>query len=56
MCDVIQEDLKFRSEFTLAARRNDYVQALVAYFDCSFTQVRPISSTWRRIWIRRRQD
>jgi type I protein arginine methyltransferase len=36
-----QEDLAFSSEFSLTVRRNDYVHALVAFFDCSFTQVRP---------------
>lgn len=34
-----QEDLSFQSDFSLTARRNDYVHALVAYFDCGFTQV-----------------
>ena len=35
----LQEDLAFQSNFSLTARRNDYVHALVAYFDCGFTQV-----------------
>lgn len=34
-----KEDLSFSASFTLPARRNDYVHALVAYFDCAFTQL-----------------
>eukprot|EP00624_Nannochloropsis_granulata_P006026 evm.model.NODE_4365_length_7507_cov_22.568668.1 len=34
-----KEDLSFSATFTLPARRNDYVHALVAYFDCAFTQL-----------------
>lgn len=32
-------DLNFSANFSLPARRNDYVHALVAYFDCAFTQL-----------------
>eukprot|EP00980_Cylindrotheca_fusiformis_P008264 scaffold1736_cov127-Cylindrotheca_fusiformis.AAC.78 len=32
-------DLEFSSPFKLHAQRNDYVHALVAYFECAFTQV-----------------
>lgn len=38
--NATQEDLSFSSDFTLTVKRNDYVHALVAYFDCGFTQVR----------------
>lgn len=34
-----QADLAFESDFALTARRNDYVHALVAHFDCGFTQL-----------------
>lgn len=32
-----KEDATFRAPFTLTASRNDYIHALVAYFDVSFT-------------------
>ena len=35
-----KDDAKFASDFTLTASRNDYCHALVAYFECAFTQVR----------------
>lgn len=35
---VTKEDLTFSSEWSLTAKRNDYVHALVAYFDISFTK------------------
>lgn len=34
-----KEELQFQSEFVLRAKRNDYVHAIVAYFDCQFSQV-----------------
>ena len=34
-----KEDLSFNSHFCLTAQRNDYIHALVAYFECAFTQV-----------------
>ncbi len=34
-----KDDLSFSANFVLPARRNDYVHALVAYFDCAFTQL-----------------
>lgn len=34
-----KEDLAFQSAFTLEAHRNDYIHALVGYFECAFTQV-----------------
>ena len=33
-----KEDLSFRSDFVMEAQRNDFVHALVAYFECAFTQ------------------
>eukprot|EP00549_Striatella_unipunctata_P015881 CAMPEP_0118700664 /NCGR_PEP_ID=MMETSP0800-20121206/16726_1 /TAXON_ID=210618 ORGANISM="Striatella unipunctata, Strain CCMP2910" /NCGR_SAMPLE_ID=MMETSP0800 /ASSEMBLY_ACC=CAM_ASM_000638 /LENGTH=401 /DNA_ID=CAMNT_0006601309 /DNA_START=10 /DNA_END=1215 /DNA_ORIENTATION=- len=33
------KDLEFSSSFRLTATRNDYVHALVAYFECAFTQI-----------------
>ena len=36
---VTKDDLQFESSFTLKSMRNDYVHALVAHFDCAFTQV-----------------
>mmetsp|Transcript_8214 Transcript_8214/g.15913 ORF Transcript_8214/g.15913 Transcript_8214/m.15913 type:complete len:430 (-) Transcript_8214:102-1391(-) len=34
-----KEDLDFTSKFRLECQRNDYIHALVAYFECAFTQV-----------------
>ncbi|CAN0297723.1 unnamed protein product [Hapterophycus canaliculatus] len=34
-----KEELQFKSEFLLTARRNDFIHAIVAYFDCQFSQV-----------------
>ncbi|VEU39817.1 unnamed protein product [Pseudo-nitzschia multistriata] len=34
-----KEDVEFAASFELTANRNDYVHALVAYFECAFTQV-----------------
>ncbi|CAM9473115.1 unnamed protein product [Scytosiphon promiscuus] len=34
-----KEELQFKSEFVLTARRNDFVHAIVAYFDCQFSQL-----------------
>jgi protein arginine N-methyltransferase 1 len=34
-----KEDLEFTSKFKIQAQRNDFVHALVAYFECAFTQV-----------------
>ena len=34
-----KEDLDFTAKFRLESQRNDYVHALVAYFECAFTQV-----------------
>ena len=34
-----KEDLDFTAKFQLEAQRNDYIHALVAYFECAFTQV-----------------
>ena len=34
-----KEDLDFTATFRLQAQRNDYIHALVAYFECAFTQV-----------------
>jgi protein arginine N-methyltransferase 1 len=34
-----KEDLDFTATFRIQAQRNDYVHALVAYFECAFTQV-----------------
>lgn len=34
-----KEQLQFHSEFLLTAKRNDYIHAIVAYFDCQFSQV-----------------
>lgn len=39
-----KEQLQFESEFVLTARRNDFVHALVAYFDCQFSQVGGVKS------------
>jgi len=37
------EDLSFVSSFSLKFKRNDYCHALIAYFDCHFTQIhRPL--------------
>jgi type I protein arginine methyltransferase len=36
-CSV--SDLDFRAPFRLQAQRNDYIHALVAYFECAFTQI-----------------
>uniref|UniRef100_A0A7S4IXC9 Protein arginine N-methyltransferase domain-containing protein n=1 Tax=Odontella aurita TaxID=265563 RepID=A0A7S4IXC9_9STRA len=33
------DDLSFSSAFKLTATRNDYIHALVAYFECGFTQI-----------------
>ncbi len=35
---VTEEDLTWRSQFELAVRRNDYVQALATYFTVGFTK------------------
>jgi protein arginine N-methyltransferase 1 len=35
---VTVEDLAWQSEFTLVARRNDYVQALVTFFTVEFSK------------------
>lgn len=41
-----KDDVKFTSPFTLAASRNDYCHALVAYFECAFTQLhKPLAFT-----------
>ena len=34
-----QEDMSFESNFTLHATHNDYVHALVVFFECAFTQI-----------------
>lgn len=34
-----KEDLDFTATFQLESQRNDYIHALVAYFECAFTQV-----------------
>jgi len=34
-----KENLEFTSKFKLRAQRNDYLHALVAYFECAFTQI-----------------
>eukprot|EP01027_Heterolobosea_sp_BB2_P009285 GEZU01013706.1.p2 GENE.GEZU01013706.1~~GEZU01013706.1.p2 ORF type:complete len:140 (-),score=49.81 GEZU01013706.1:215-634(-) len=34
---VKKEDLDFKSKFTLTATRNDYIHALIGYFDITFT-------------------
>ena len=34
-----KEELDFSAKFQLQAQRNDYIHALVAYFECAFTQV-----------------
>lgn len=39
LADCKKEQLQFKSEFVLTARRNDFVHAIVAYFDCQFSQV-----------------
>ncbi|CAN0211028.1 unnamed protein product, partial [Laminaria digitata] len=39
LADCKKEQLQFSSEFVLTARRNDFVHAIVAYFDCQFSQV-----------------
>lgn len=39
-----KEDASFKSDFQLTAKRNDYVHAIVGYFDCAFTQLhKPIA-------------
>ena len=43
LADCKKEQLQFSSEFVLTARRNDYVHAIVAYFDCQFSQVHSTS-------------
>ena len=35
---VTKEELAFKSNFSIVCNRQDYCHALVAYFDCSFTQ------------------
>jgi len=37
LATVTLEDLAFSAKFSLSAARNDYVHALVAYFDCTFS-------------------
>jgi hypothetical protein len=37
------QDLCFRSEFNLRGTRNDFCHAFVAYFECAFTQVSPLT-------------
>ena len=37
LATVTPADLDFRAQFCLSAARNDYVHALVAYFDCTFS-------------------
>ena len=37
LATVTLEDLAFSARFSLSAARNDYVHALVAYFDCTFS-------------------
>eukprot|EP00903_Cladosiphon_okamuranus_P019111 g17584.t1 len=39
LADCKKEQLQFKSEFVLTARRNDFVHAIVAYFDCQFSQL-----------------
>lgn len=39
-----KEQLQFKSEFLLTACRNDFVHAIVAYFDCQFSQVKAKTS------------
>ncbi|CAM9267681.1 unnamed protein product [Chrysoparadoxa australica] len=44
LCTCTVKDLTFSKEFVLKAQRDDFVHALVAYFDCSFTQLhKPIT-------------
>ena len=52
LATVTPADLDFRAQFCLSAARNDYVHALVAYFDCTFscchkqTKRSHMSQTW----------
>ncbi|CAM9937341.1 unnamed protein product [Ectocarpus sp. 4 AP-2014] len=39
LADCKKEELQFKSEFVLTAHRNDFVHAIVAYFDCQFSQL-----------------
>ena len=44
LATVTPGDLDFSAKFCLSAARNDYVHALVAYFDCTFSAChKPVS-------------
>ena len=46
-----KQDLAFSSSFKLKFTRNDYLHALVGFFECGFTQVRHYIYTVYSQWL-----